>query len=150
MNFLDSKEYTALTGLFRNNPAFATATYGTVTQPLAPVHQGCSYRIALGNSTWNGTDTLSTFAPQLSITSMGAPLPSVISIQDLLHKWSGLPVPIHIDYQRGNRVDSVSGDLRAYKKHQYHIQLDKSLESGSFSQTVLYLCRGVPTPHAGF
>lgn len=115
------KEFTALTGLFRSSPAFATATYGTVSVPDSPIPR-CRYRLGLGKVTVETQSTSNTIeihpeSGTITLAHAGSP-PQSRSVVSFLRDELQLPVTIRL-LNLGVLVQR--GTLTRYANQRYRI-----------------------------
>lgn len=109
---------TALTGLFSNNPLFATASYGTTVQPFIPP-EGCQYQVNFSfvilEPQDDGTYKLQLPQEQVtSITNIGFnDAPSTQNLVDL----------IKTDYSSDNDLIVVPIELKFYYSDSQQVTL---------------------------
>ena len=122
------KEFTALTGLFRSSPAFATATYGTVAVPASPIPL-CRYRLGLGKVMVDSqpTSNVIELRPEsntITLAHAGSP-PKSRSVTAFLRDELQLPVTVRL-LNRGVLVQR--GTLTHYANRRYRVSTNR-LES---------------------
>lgn len=128
-----SKEFTALTGLFRSSPMFATATYGRVSVPESPFPPQTSshtsnrsnmsnrYRIYIGRAHIDG-NTLIAETDRLRVFPLGrSPFPEHSSLGDWLQTEVGLPKTAQLMYSNGQTTEVTDVRLTDYSPRHFRL-----------------------------
>ena len=111
---------TALTGLFSNNPYFATATYGTTVQPIV-VPENCQLQVNVSFFTVtpqsDGTYAVTIKQEQITnITNIGFNLPPVSQnleevLQQTYGKSDGTDIPARLNFFYNSKRYRLDGSL---------------------------------------